>query len=91
MPGLTPTSQIYIPSIPESQAMLSEVKLWIRELKSLNVSADIAAYITRDFLSPMRIVEAALPDLANCPGGKGEAPPNEQVICPTPPLLEIEE
>jgi hypothetical protein len=46
---------IYTPSNKESNRLLDNVETWIKHLRSLNVSADIAAYIARDFLSPMRI------------------------------------
>jgi len=58
--------------------MLANMERYIRALKALNVSSDIAAYIARDYLSPMRL---ALP-----PEDKDRTLPSEERICPTSPM-----
>lgn len=45
---------IFIPSDEESERLLKNAITWIKALKALNVGSDIAAYIARDMLSPMR-------------------------------------
>lgn len=45
---------IFIPSEEESKRMLGMVLEWVHMLKNQRVSPDIAAYIARDMLSPMR-------------------------------------
>lgn len=46
---------VYSPSDEESARLLANVTNWVEKLRKQNVSSDIAAYIARDFLSPMRI------------------------------------
>lgn len=85
MPGITDCKDIYSPSIPESIAMRAEVVAWIKDLKALNVSADIAAFVARDFLSPMRISDQG--DVKD----RGKGIENEQVSGGTPSLYMPEE
>jgi hypothetical protein len=49
------TITVYTPSDEESNRLLANVEKWVQVLRKQNVAADIAAYIARDFLSPMRI------------------------------------
>lgn len=76
MAGLSDTEQIYIPSVQESQTMLAEVEDWIKRLKALNVSSEIAVYMARDFLSPMRIL--ATENLGTA-AAKGGLPPSDSI------------
>lgn len=46
---------IYTPTNEEADRLLANIEKWVSALRKQNVAADIAAYIARDFLAPMRI------------------------------------
>jgi hypothetical protein len=82
MAGMVSTGGIFVPTIEESQALLNEMTTWIKQLKALNVSADIAAFVARDCLSPMRIPEVPADDTKEERSQVGK----EQTICEAPVL-----
>lgn len=81
MVGSIEFANAYSPTSEESSALLAEVVKWIKELKKLNLSTELAAALAKDFLQPVCFATE----------GQSEEPGEFTDAVSQAPYLEVEE